>query len=130
MPFQLARNAHGRALVRVTLIEKDRAGQPLRDGMQVHHYALVVAPRDPPTVVVTNVTVDGLRSGQAMEDGFGPSPQLRFGLNSTAFDAALVATFNSCDGDRQIATTLSDLDDAAELASITDGGQSRRSRKP
>ena len=85
MPFQLARNAYGRALVRVTLIEKDRAGQPLRDGMQVNHYALVVARRDPPTVVVTNVTVDGQPSGQAMEDGFGPSPQLRFELNSTAF---------------------------------------------
>ena len=84
IPFQLARNAHGTAFIRVTLSERDRNGAPLRDGLQTLHYELEVRPGDPPAIRVVNLTVDG--QIQAREDGFGTAtPELRFLLNSTAF---------------------------------------------
>ena len=86
IPFQLARNAHGTAFIRVTLHERDRNDAPVRDGLQTLHYELVVSPGEPPAISVVNLTVADQISGQAREDGFGTAtPELRFLLNSTAF---------------------------------------------
>ena len=86
IPFQLARNAHGTAFIRVTLRESDRNDAPVRDGLQTLHYEVVVSPVEPPAIRVVNLTVADQISGQAREDGFGTAtPELRFLLNSTAF---------------------------------------------
>ena len=74
IPFQLARNTHGTALLRVNLTERDRNGVPLADGIQVRHYALVVEDR-PARVEIQDLTVGGRSSGVDEDDAvFGMSP--------------------------------------------------------
>ena len=105
IPFQLARNAHGTAFIRVTLSERDRNGAPLRDGLQTLHYELEVRPGEPPAIRVVNLTVDG--QIQAREDGFGTAtPRTALSPQQHGVYAALGAAASSSDGDNQIAPSV------------------------
>ena len=63
IPFALARNVYGRALLRVNLTERDATGALVPDGSQARYFELVVEDRPTGDLVVDALTVGGSASG-------------------------------------------------------------------
>ena len=62
IPFALARNVYGRALLRVNLTERDDTGALVPDGSQARYFELVVEDRPTGDLVVDALTVGGSAS--------------------------------------------------------------------